>query len=200
MKHRYYPYYETKNYNDNFKQPYKRLNQCSSLGHDNNKNQMDVSNQQSNVNNYSCFPTQSPVPLMSNKTISSSTTLPPIPQERESWIRSVKKTKIDENITQKTQYLETMLRMPQPQKSSMNTSTFDRMRFANEQTPITRNVIENTNHNLDVNSFQLINDINNHGDICAIEKILFDNELKSTTTNNQYSNQVFYYQILFDYH
>jgi hypothetical protein len=182
-KHRYHR-------NDNFKPPYKQNYQYTSS---NNRNYIDFSNQQSKSNTYSYFPAQSPVPLMSNKIISSSTLLTAIPQERESWIRSVKKTKTNESTEQKTQYLETMLRMPQQQqqKTSMNSSTFDRIRFANDQIPSTMNTIEN--NNLDASSFHLIGDINNHGEICAIEKFLFNNQSQSTT--GKCSNQVYYYHL-----
>jgi len=178
--------------NDNFNRPCKHNNYqySSSL---NKRNQIDFSNQQSKSNTYSYFPTQPPVPLMSNKIIPSSTLFTAIPQERESWIRSVKKTKTNESTEQKTQYLETMLRMPQQQqqKTSMNSSTFDRIRFANDQIPTMMNTIENSN--LDANSFHLIGDINNHDEICAIENFLFDNQLQSTT--GRCSNQVYYYHL-----
>jgi hypothetical protein len=85
-----------------------------------------------------------------------------------------------------------MLRMPQSQqqqKSSIDASTFDRIRFTNYQFPITMNTMENNNtNNLDENSFHLIGDINNHDEISTIEKILFNNELQSTTGKS--SNQV----------
>jgi hypothetical protein len=176
-KHRYHPYYRTKNYNDNFKQSYRHYSSSHHNERLNNQNQTDFSNQQSKSKNYSYVPTQQPVPLMSTV----------IPQERESWIRSVKKTKINESTEQKTQYLETILRMPQQQKSSMNSSTFDRIRFAVDQTPTMMNAIEN--NNLNENSYHLIGDINNHDEICAIEKLLFNHELQSNT--GQCSNQVY---------
>jgi len=197
-KHRYHPYYQTTDYNDNFRQQYKHHYQYASDRLNNNNNQVDFSSQQSQSNTYSYFsvppppPPPPPVPLMSNRIIPPSTLVTGIPQERESWIRSVKKTKLNESIEQKTQYLETMLRMPQQQKSSMNSSTFDRIRFANDQLPTTMKPIENNNnHNLDENSFHFIGDINNHDEICTIEQILFDNELQSNT--RQCSNQVLFF-------
>jgi hypothetical protein len=107
-----------------------------------------------------------------------------VPHERESWIRSVKKTKINESTEQKTQYLETMLRMPQQQqKSLLNSSRFDRMRFADDQLPTTTTATSsnNDNNNLDSSSFHLVGDINNHDDIRTLEKILFDNQFKQKT-------------------
>jgi hypothetical protein len=146
---------------------------------------------------------------VSNKTLSSSTA---IPQERESWIRSVKRTKINEGTEQKTQYLETMLRLqswmrsvektknnententehttenaetivhiPQQQKSSMDSSTFDRIRFADQQIPTT---IENNNNNLNENTFHLIGDVNNDDEISIVEEILFNNKVQFNTSN-----------------
>jgi hypothetical protein len=90
-----------------------------------------------------------------------------VPHERESWIRSVKKTKTNESTEQKTQYLETMLRMPQ-QKSLLKSSKFDRMRFADDQ--LSNTLTTTTNHdNLD------------HNEICTLEKISFDNEIQKTS-------------------
>lgn len=117
----------------------------------------------------------------------SSSSLTVVPHERESWIRSVKKTKINESTEQKTQYLETMLRMPQ-QKSSINSSRFDRMRFADNQLSTLTNSTTSNQENLDNSSFHLVDDINNHDEICTLEKILFNNELKtqeSTTSDHQ---------------
>ena len=71
-----------------------------------------------------------------------------------------------------------MLRMPQQQKSLLNSSRFDRMRFADDQLPTTT-----IQYNIVIiiilihSSFHLIGDINNHDDICTLEKILFNNEL-----------------------
>ncbi len=185
-KHRYYPYYQRKNSNnDDFNQQYDRHYQNSSSSYDNRfnkQNYMDFS-EQSNSKTYSYLPTPSLQPLMSTKTMPQATTLvTAIPHERESWIRSVKKTKINESTEQKTQYLETMLRMPQQQKSSLNSSRFDRIRFANDQMSITTNTTEN--NNLDQNSFHLISNINSHDEICAIEKLLFDIEPQPTTKDS----------------
>jgi hypothetical protein len=194
-KYRYQPYHRNKNYDDGLEPRYQRYNQYSSSHHYDrlsNQNQMDFSSQQSQSMTYSYFPAQPPVPLMSNKISPPTTLSTTIPQERESWIRSVKKTKTTESTEQKTQYLETMLRMPQSQqqqKSSIDASTFDRIRFTNYQLPITMNTMENNNtNNLDENSFHLIGDINNHDEISTIEKILFNNELQSNTAKS--SNQV----------
>jgi hypothetical protein len=179
-KHRYYPYYQRKNSNnDDFNQQYDRHYQNSSSSYDNRfnkQNYMDFS-EQSNSKTYSYLPTPSLQPLMSTKTMPQATTLvTAIPHERESWIRSVKKTKMNESTEQKTQYLETMLRMPQ-QKSLLNSSRFDRMRFADDQLPTTTTVTS-SNNDLDSSSFHLVGDINNHDDIRTLEKILFDNQFK----------------------
>ena len=57
---------------------------------------------------------------------------PPItavkPDGRESWVRSVKRTANDETMEQRSQYLETIIRL-EPQRSSLTSSTFDRLRF-----------------------------------------------------------------------
>lgn len=106
-----------------------------------------------------------------------------VPQERESWVRSVKKTSINESTEQKTQYLETILRMPQ-QKTTVNASKFDRMRFAKEpsETEKTSNSSENAAssavdcHELTNSSFHLISDIEAHDDIQTIENIFSDKE------------------------
>jgi hypothetical protein len=189
--HRYHPYYRTKNYNndrrynDDYKRPYKKLNkhhyQYSS--HRDNRNYNDYSYRRTHKNDYhyqqsksySSFSTP-PRPLMSTPISPPAPPPPPsltvVPHERESWIRSVKKTKTNESTEQKTQYLETMLRMPQ-QKTLLNSSRFDRMRFADDQLPATINPT-----NLDNQSFHLIGDVNNHDDIRTLEKILFNNEFK----------------------
>jgi hypothetical protein len=193
-KHRYQPCDRTKLHNH-------RLN---------NQNPLDVPNGKSKSMPYPYITAQaSVVSLVSNKTLSSSTA---IPQERESWIRSVKRTKINEGTEQKTQYLETMLRLqswmrsvektknnententehttenaetivhiPQQQKSSMDSSTFDRIRFADQQIPTT---IENNNNNLNENTFHLIGDVNNDDEISIIEEILFTNKVQFDTSN-----------------
>jgi hypothetical protein len=158
------------NRNDNFRsRPYYPTQ--------NNNNRYKHQYRQSTPTNYS-YLAAPPTPLMTA-----------IPQERESWIRSVKKTKLNEGTEQKTQYLETMLRMPQQQKSSINSSTFDRIRFANNQIPMISNTIENSNNNnLEQSSFHLINNLNNHHEICAIEQLLFDHSTQSTSQIR--SNQV----------
>jgi len=116
------------------------------------------------------------------------TSLTVVPHERESWIRSVKKTKTNESTEQKTQYLETMLRMPQ-QKSLLNSSKFDRMRFADDQLSTTTIATISNNDNFDNSSFHLIDDINNDNDIRTLEQILFDNELKQQQkTSDESSN------------
>ncbi|CAF3248052.1 unnamed protein product [Rotaria socialis] len=152
---------------------------------------------------YTCFST-SPQPLMSTEIPpllpSLSPPLPPpplplplfapplpssptvVPHQRESWIRSVKKTKLNESMEQKTQYLETILRMPQQQKTLLNSSRFDRMRFADKQISTTIPATTNDSDNLDNSSFHFIGDISNHDEICTLEKVLFNNELKSQTT------------------
>ncbi|CAF0884264.1 unnamed protein product [Rotaria sordida] len=205
-KQRYRSYYGNKNYHDrqydddNNNRQYKHHYQYSSSycddrlhNNNNNNNQINFSNQQyqyqqSNSNMYSYFSDSSPLPLMNTKTINSSTLLTAIPHERESWIRSVKKTKTNESTEQKTQYLETMLRMPQQQqqqKSSINSSTFDRIRFANDQISTTMNATDN-NNNFNGSSFHFITDTNNYNDVSAIERILFNNSLP--TTNDKCSN------------
>ncbi|CAF0866245.1 unnamed protein product [Rotaria sordida] len=162
------------------------------------RNDYHYQNQQSKSRSYTYFSTQ-PQPLMSSQVSSlpSSPSPPPppplpssltvVPHERESWIRSVKKTKMNESIEQKTQYLETMLRMPQQQKSLLNSSRFDRMRFADKQLPTTTTITNNDS--LDNSSFHLVGNINNHDEIFTIEKILFDNELnQQTKTDDKCAN------------
>jgi hypothetical protein len=192
--HRYRPYYRTnRRYDDDYKHQYKKSNKHHyQYSHRDNRNYNDLSYRRSYRNDYHYQQTKPksysyfsspPPPLMSTPIPPSKPPLPPppslmvVPHERESWIRSVKKTKTNESTEQKTQYLETMLRMPQ-QKSLLNSSRFDRMRFADDQlTTTTTNALSN-NDNLDNSSFHLIGDINNHDDICTLEKIFFDNELK----------------------
>ena len=71
-----------------------------------------------------------------------------------------------------------MLRMRQ-QKSSLNSSRFDRMRFADVQSSTTINPSTiSTNDNLNNQSFHLIDDVNNHDDIQTLEKLFFNEELK----------------------
>jgi hypothetical protein len=174
--YRSYPYYSTNNNNN------KRYQHQYSSSHrfDNpclQRNQY----QQSKSTDFSYHsPLTTPLPLMMTDIGPPPTLITAIPHERESWIRSVKKTKLNESTEQKTQYLETMLRMPHPQKSSINSSTFDRIRFADDQISITTNTLEN-NNNLGENSFHLINNINSHDEICTIEKILFNHEVQSRT-------------------
>ncbi|CAF2369134.1 unnamed protein product [Rotaria sp. Silwood2] len=176
---------DNRNYDD---RPYRRSH----------RNDYHCQNQQSKSRSYTYFSTP-PQPLMSAQIPPLPPLLPPlppsppppppppppsltvVPHERESWIRSVKKTKMNEGIEQKTQYLETMLRMPQQQKSLLNSSRFDRMRFADKKLPTTTTTTTTTttnNDNLDNSSFHLVADINNHDEIFTIEKILFDNEFK----------------------
>ena len=198
----YYPYYRTKNrskdkhHDNNHKTRYKKNKnhhyQDSTIQY-NHRNYSDFSSRnptrknyrsqkrQSKSRSFSYFST-SPRPLMSSSVPPLPSTLPPpplyaaVPHERESWIRSVKKTKIDESVEQKTQYLETMLRMPQQQKSSLNSSRFDRMRFADEQLPL----VTATNTNIMDNcSFHLVSDINDHDDLRAFQNILSDNKLQN---------------------
>ncbi len=197
--HRYHPYYRAKNYNndrrydDDSKRQYKK-NTKHHYHYRDNRNYNDFSSrrshrnddryQQSKSKSYSYFSTP-PRPLMSTPIPPLLPSPPPpppsplltvVPHERESWIRSVKKTKMNESTEQKTQYLETMLRMPQ-QKSLLNSSRFDRMRFADDQLPTTTTVTS-SNNDLDSSSFHLVGDINNHDDIRTLEKILFDNQFK----------------------
>jgi len=206
--HRYRPYYHTnRRYDDDYKQQYKRTNKHHyeySPSRRNNRNYNDLSYRRSYRNDYHYRQTKSnshsyfsppppPPPLMS-------TPIPPppppppqlltvVPHERESWIRSVKKTKTNESTEQKTQYLETMLRMPQ-QKTSLNSSRFDRMRFADDQlsTTTTTTTTASTNDNLDNSSFHFIGDVNNHDDIRTLEKILFDNEFKQQQKTPDHSS------------
>lgn len=190
--HRYRPYHRSnRRYDNDCKHQYKKSWRYSS--HQEHRNSDDVPyrrsyknhyrhHQPSKSRSYSYFSSTAPQPLMS-------TTIPPPPppaplpsvgpQERESWIRSVKKTKTNESTEQKTQYLETMLRMSQ-QKSLLKSSRFDRMRFADDQldNPSTGATAIANNDHLDQNSFHLIDDINNHQEICTLEKILFDNDLQ----------------------
>jgi hypothetical protein len=206
--HRYRPYHRPqRRYDEDYKQSYKKSNKhhyqySSSSSRRDNRNHNDLSyrrsyrndyhypHQQTKSKSYSYF-SSPPPPLMATEI------LPPppppplltvVPHERESWIRSVKKTKTNESTEQKTQYLETMLRMPQ-QKSLLNSSKFDRMRFADDHLP-SSTAPSITNHdNLDNNSFHLIDDINNHDDIRTLEKILFDNAIKQQqTTPDEYSD------------
>ena len=123
---------------------------------------------------------------------------PPVVSERESWVRSVKKTKFNESVEQKTQYLETMLRLPQQQKLTITASRFDRMRFANDHqssTLLTTKSISNSVDNnsilphdsihLNNSSFHLVSDIDDHDDIETIQRILFDQQLTPTSTNDE---------------
>ena len=111
-----------------------------------------------------------------------------VPHERESWIRSVKKTKTNESTEQKTQYLETMLRMPQQQKSMLNPSKFDRMRFADNRSLSTNNpTVPMNTDDLTDGSFHLVDDVHDHDDICTLEKILFNNDL-NTSSKTSVSN------------
>jgi hypothetical protein len=205
--HRYRPYYHTnRRYDDDYKQQYKRTNKHHyqySPSRRNNRNHNDLPYRRSYRNDYHYRQTKSnshsyfsppppPPPLMS-------TPIPPpppppplltvVPHERESWIRSVKKTKTNESTEQKTQYLETMLRMPQ-QKTSLNSSRFDRMRFADDQlsTATTTTTTASTNDNFDNSSFHFIGDVNNHDDIRTLEKILFDNEFKQQQKTPDHSS------------
>ncbi|CAF3216254.1 unnamed protein product [Rotaria socialis] len=198
-KHRHHPYYRTEHSTDrryddsDNRQRYRHRHEHASSSRNerfHNKNQINYSNQQkSNTKSYSYCPSSLPVPLMASKAVNSSTftctSVTAIPQERESWIRSVKKTKINESNEQKTQYLETMLRMPQQQKSSINSSTFDRMRFANEERPTSTFSTEHAD-NIHENSFHFVSNANSYGDINTIERILFDQSLQ--TINGQCLN------------
>lgn len=202
--HRYQPYYRAKSYHndrrydddEHYKRPYKKTNKHHYQYHD-NRNYNDFSYRRSYKHDYrhqyskpkskshSYFSTP-PRPLMSAPPapLLLPSVPPPVltvvPHERESWIRSVKKTKVNESTEQKTQYLETMLRMPQ-QKAALSSSRFDRMRFADDQlvttTTTATTVTSTTDDNLVDNSFHLIGDINNHEDIRTLEKILFNNDL-----------------------
>jgi len=177
--HRYRPYYRTnRRYDDDYKHQYKKSNkQHYPYSHRGNRNYNDSSYRRAYRNDYHYQSTNSksysyfsspPPPLMATQIIPPLPPPPPlptvVPHERESWIRSVKKTKTNESTEQKTQYLETMLRMPQ-QKSLLKSSKFDRMRFADDQ--LSNTLTTTTNHdNLD------------HNEICTLEKISFDNEIQ----------------------
>jgi hypothetical protein len=152
------------------------------------------SQQTARSKNYTCFSSPPPsllsISIPHSGTSASPVHTPPtllniVPHERESWIRSVKKTKTNESTEQKTQYLETMLRMPQQQKSTLNSSKFDRMRFADDpsltttiatSTATESTITINTDQRADT-SFHLIGDVHDHRDICTLEKILFDHDL-----------------------
>jgi hypothetical protein len=192
--HRYRPYYRRYDDDDDYKHKKSNKHRYQYSSRRENRNYNDLSYRRSYRNDYHYQHPQTksksysyfsspPPPLMSTQIPPPPPPPPPlltvVPHERESWIRSVKKTKINESTEQKTQYLETMLRMPQ-QKSLLNSSRFDRMRFADDQlsTTTTTNTTISNNDNLDNSSFHLIGDINNHDDICTLEKILFNNELK----------------------
>ena len=206
--HRYRPYNRTdRRHDDRWKYPSKKSNKYSSRysSHSERRNSNDLSYRRSYKNDYHSRhqhhqPTRSrtfsyfsspaaapppPQPLMSTIVLPPAPVEPPPPpapvgpQERESWIRSVKKTNTNESTEQKTQYLETMLRMPQ-QKSLLKSSRFDRMRFADEQlgNSSTGNSSMINNEHFDQNSFHLIDDLNNHEEICTLEKILFNNDLQ----------------------
>lgn len=99
----------------------------------------------------------------------------------------MKKTKTNESTEQKTQYLETMLRMPQP-KAALNASRFDRMRFADTQastiTPTTTRAEQ-----LDDSSFHLIGDISSHEDIRTLERILFNKDFDQPQTQSRSPNE-----------
>lgn len=216
--HRYRPYNRNdRRYDDdrNWKYPYKKSNKYPSRysSYPERRNANDASYRRSYKNDYyprhhhhqqpirsrtyPYFSSTTPQPLMSTTVLPPASVQPPPPvlpvgpQERESWIRSVKKTNTNESTEQKTQYLETMLRMSQ-QKSLLKSSRFDRMRFADEELAnnSTNQSTMTNNENFDEhNSFHLIDDVNNHEEIRAIEKILFDNDLQATekTTDNHQS-------------
>ena len=206
--HRYRPYHRpNRRYDDDRKHQYKKSNKhpyqyssSSSSSRRGYRNYNDLSYQRTYRNDYRYQPTNSksysyfsspPPPLMATQIPPPPPPpLPPavVPHERESWIRSVKKTKTNESTEQKTQYLETMLRMPQ-QKSLLKSSRFDRMRFADDRLS---NAIPTTatHDNLDQNSLHLIGDINNHEDIRTIERVLFDNEIpKQENPSNSLTNE-----------
>ena len=211
--YRYHPYHRTKNYNDHRydddgKRHSKKTNaqhySYSSARYDdrmNNQPLKDVSYRRAHRNdyhkyqhlhtnsaNYTAFSTPPP-PLMSAQFLRPVPVPPPsplvvIPHERESWIRSVKKTKTNESTEQKTQYLETMLRMPQQQKPALPAARFDRIRFADDQSSAMTNTTAATvsGEQLADGSFHLICDIDKHGDILTLEKILFNAGLNRPKT------------------
>ena len=203
--HRYRPYYRTnRRYdNDDYKHRYKKSDKYHHYEYSSrreNRNYNDSSYRNSYRNDYHHYQHQKtksrsrsyysspPPPLMSMPVNPPLPPLPPpplppppsslnvVPHERESWIRSVKKTNTNESTEQKTQYLETMLRMPQ-QKSLFKSSRFDRMRFADDQlsttttsTTTTTNTTLLDNDNLENSSFHLVDNIDNHDDIRILEK------------------------------
>ena len=198
-RHRYHPYYQTKTQknrrydehetNDSRRHSKKNASHYpASFRHD-DRSYRDYSyrspHQPSRTKSYSYFSTPPPsllsLPLLPPPVIEP-VLAPPIvtvvPHERESWVRSVKKTKNNESTEQKTQYLETMLRMPQQAKSTLNSSRFDRLRFADDQSA-TATV---ATANLADGSFHLVDDLQAHDEIRTLEKILFDNDLSECNT------------------
>ncbi|CAF0929032.1 unnamed protein product [Didymodactylos carnosus] len=96
----------------------------------------------------------------------------------ESWKKSVKKTNINEGLEQKSQYLETMLRLKQ--KSSISSSTFDRTRFADDETLTNTTGVTNTSVET-LTQLELINNIHEHSDLARIENFLFNNTNEMAT-------------------
>ncbi|CAF1170762.1 unnamed protein product [Didymodactylos carnosus] len=91
----------------------------------------------------------------------------------ESWKQSVKKANISEGLEQKSQYLETMLRLKQ--KPSVSSSTFDRTRFADDETLKSTARITNTLSIATSTELELIGNIHEYDDIAKIENFLFSN-------------------------
>lgn len=171
-------------FDDNHDRRYRKYNQYSSSYRDDqiyygnknkHSNQHSQKHQQSNPKTYTCYSSSSSIPpLMATKTVNPPTLITAIPHERESWIRSVKKTKINESTEQKTQYLETMLRMPQ-QKSAVNSATFDRIRFANQD------------DHLNGNSSHLISNADNYDQTNTVDRILFGHPVQTANGNSNNS-------------
>jgi hypothetical protein len=97
----------------------------------------------------------------------------------QSWIRSLGKPNGNENIEQRTECSDMLVHITQQQKSSVDSTTFDRIRFADQQIPATATNITQYN-NPSQNSFHLISNVNNDVDeISIIEDTLFNNQVQS---------------------
>ena len=216
--HRYRPYYRhNRRYDDDYKQQYKKPNrqyyQYPTSARREPRNYHDSSYRRSYKHDYHYQSTKSkpysyfsspPPPLMSTPIVPP--LLPPphppppppapsvtiVPHERQSWIRSVKRTKVNESDEQKTQYLETMLRMPQ-QKASLNASKFDRMRFSDSHLSATSTTNNLSNEHLHESTFQLIDDVHANQDIRTLEKILFDNDIHQQNQSVNFTFLLFFF-------
>ncbi|CAF0890691.1 unnamed protein product [Adineta ricciae] len=120
---------------------------------------------------HSCRPIP-PRPATITRIIPSSMLRPIVPHERQIRVCSVKVTMANESIGQRTQYLETIPRIPQQQQRSfINSSTVHQIRFANHQSVSTTEPHGNS-VNLRNSSLHLVNNVVGDDDICAIDQVL----------------------------